>query len=139
MRKFFVALGLSLILGQPLSAENAVYNTSVSAVELHPDGVRITRGFDINLPAGTHRLAFRDFRIDGNIGSLQVDFGSAKVRISGFQITTGALSPFPPLKPPHGRPHVKHGLPHAASGRKSTSDMTPWPHAWKGPNCASSG
>ncbi len=98
MRRFFIALGLSLMLGQPLSAENAVYSTSVSAVELHPDGVRITRGFDINLPAGTHRLAFRDFRIDGNIGSLQVDFGAARVRISGFQITIGALSPVAPFE-----------------------------------------
>ncbi len=96
MRNFLVSLGVLLLLGQALSAETLVVNTSVSEVELHPDGMRVFRSFDIDLPAGSHRIVFRDFRIDADIGSLQVDFRGARARISGFQLAMGPLSPVEP-------------------------------------------
>jgi len=100
MRSILVAFTVVVSLAGSAGAETPIMQTRVSAVALHPDGARITREFSIDLPAGNHRLEFRDFQLPGQIGSIQFDFGSPDVAISGVSFLSGGLKPMPSPEAP---------------------------------------
>jgi uncharacterized protein (TIGR02231 family) len=101
MRFLLTFITALILVAAPASAEEVLVTTKVARVELHPDGARIFRSFELDLPAGRHRLEFRDisdsqYGFDlSQIGSLEISLGGADATIIGFSFKQDGLKPSP--------------------------------------------
>jgi hypothetical protein len=97
--RFMPVLALALSLTTPLTAGEYVVRSKITSAVISPDGARITRSVDINVPAGKHVIVLADLlEGTGVINGPQISFDHPGVQIIAYDARPSGLYPVPKVE-----------------------------------------
>lgn len=97
--RFMPVLVLALSLTTPLAAGEYVVRSKITSAVISPDGARITRSADINVPAGKHVIVLADLpEGTGVMNGPQISFDHPGVQIIAYDARPSGLYPVPKVE-----------------------------------------
>ena len=88
----FIFISFSLFFAQPFFAQTEI-NTHVSEATLYPNGSKITRQAQVEIPAGNSIFKFHNLYAYIDANSIQINIDNPAIRMVDFNFSVNYLNP----------------------------------------------